>query len=406
MSFLILVLGILLFTCLIVVHEYGHFLLARRNGVKPEEFAIFFGPKLYSRKTRKGWIFSIRAIPLGGFVRLKGEHDSDKAPGTFGSASLWAKSKIMAAGVGMNLLAALALFTLLALIGIPKLIPNQYTVKNDTKVSSQKVLVGNIEKGSPAQKAGLKNQDVLNEISVAGKQPIKITSSDVLKSTTKTYAGQKVNILYSRGGKQLETSATLVSASVVSASLAEFNKQINSTKLDCANIPSPKGNLGITPTDYTLQRSTWSAPVAAVGLSTQVTTLTFQGLGHAIGGLGSLIAGFLTGNNTARSNGQCSASSQVGGPIAIAVILKDGSQMGIEFMLFIIAIISLTLAIMNILPIPALDGGRLWLTLFTHSIRKPLSAKREEHINATGFIILLGLIILISVVDINRFILN
>jgi regulator of sigma E protease len=89
--------------------------------------------------------------------------------------------------------------------------------------------------------------------------------------------------------------------------------------------------------------------------------------------------------------------------VGIFVILKNGSQLGFSFMLFIIAIIALTLAIMNILPIPALDGGRLWLTLFMHAIKRPLTAKREEAINATGFIILFSLFILITIVDVKRF---
>src|ERR1044071_4282268 len=103
MSIALLVVGILLFIGLVVVHEFGHFIMARRNGVKVEEFGIFFPPRLYKRKTKGGWLFSFNLIPLGGFVRLKGEHDSDTEPGTFGAATLWVKTKIMAAGVVMNL---------------------------------------------------------------------------------------------------------------------------------------------------------------------------------------------------------------------------------------------------------------------------------------------------------------
>jgi regulator of sigma E protease len=116
-----------------------------------------------------------------------------------------------------------------------------------------------------------------------------------------------------------------------------------------------------------------------------------------------LVAGAVTGNSTARSNGQCVATSQVAGPVGIFVILQEGSSLGLQFMLFIIAIISLTLAIMNILPIPALDGGRLWITLIAHALRRPLNPKREELINATGFLILLILIILITIVDVKRY---
>src|SRR5438270_8164863 len=107
MGILLFVVGIVLFIGLVVVHEWGHFIVARRNGVEVEEFGIFFPPRLYKRKTKAGWTFSINALPLGGFVKLKGEHDSDTEPDSFGAATSWAKTKIMAAGVVMNLITAL-----------------------------------------------------------------------------------------------------------------------------------------------------------------------------------------------------------------------------------------------------------------------------------------------------------
>ncbi|HVV25818.1 MAG TPA: M50 family metallopeptidase [Candidatus Saccharimonadales bacterium] len=388
MAILLLIVGIVLFIGLIVVHEWGHFIVARRSGVEVEEFGIFFPPRLYSRRTKAGWTFSFNLIPLGGFVKLKGEHDTDTEPGSYGAASTWTKSKIMAAGVFMNLVTALVLLTILAFVGMPKLIDNQFTVKKDTQLVDRSVLIGYVEPGSPAAKAGLKAEDEINDIALAGYSPVGIPNADKLPQITKQFAGKTAVIYYTRDGEEHQTTATLLTQKAVAAS-----QKTN----------DPKGYLGISPTDFTLQRSTWSAPVVAVGFSAQVAALTFQGLGHALGGLGSLIAGFVTGNHTARENGQTNASSQVAGPVGIFVILKDGSLLGYQFMLMIIAIISLTLAIMNILPIPALDGGRLWLTLITRGLKKPLSARTEELVNASGFVLLLGLIVLITIVDVNRF---
>jgi regulator of sigma E protease len=116
-----------------------------------------------------------------------------------------------------------------------------------------------------------------------------------------------------------------------------------------------------------------------------------------------LIAGAATQNTQARQSGQTEASSQVSGPVGIFVVLKALSGVDYRFMLLVIAIISLTLAIMNILPIPALDGGRLWITLATRAMKKPLSPQREELINASGFAFLLALIVVITFVDIKRF---
>ena len=388
MGILWLVLGVILFIGLVVVHEFGHFIMARRNGVEVEEFGIFFPPRLYKLKTKAGWIFTINALPLGGFVKLKGEHDSDTAEGSFGAASLSAKTKIMAAGVIMNLLTALFLLTFLALVGMPKLINNQYTVKSDTTLVSRSTLIVEVESGSPAQKAGLKAEDEITALRLSGYSPVPITDAKSLPSITKDFAGKTVDVFYIRDGHESQTSLTLLTKDEVTKSQKTNN---------------PKGYLGIVPSDLIIQRSTWSAPIVAIGLSAQVTALTFQGLGHAVSGLGSLIAGAVTGNSTARHNGQTVASSQVSGPVGIFVILKNGSLLGYKYMLLIIAIISLTLAIMNILPIPALDGGRLWLTLITRAIKRPLSQRTEEIINASGFIVLISLIVLVTVVDVKRF---
>lgn len=388
MSILWLIVGLILFIMLVVVHEFGHFIVARRNGVEVEEFAIFFGPSIYSHKTKAGWIFSLNILPLGGYVKLKGEHDSDKQHGSFGAASLWVKSKIMVAGVVMNLLIALVLFLVLAVAGIPKLIPNQYTVKQNTQLVSQKVLVGYVLPGSPAQKAGLQPEDQITEIRLPGFSPVDVTSATNLPNVTKDFAGKTAYVYYVRKGIEQQVLVTFLTQKVVAASL---------------KTNSPKGYLGISPTELTIQRSTWSAPIVAIGLAGQVTALTFQGIGHALGGLGSLIAGGVTENKVARQNGQTTASSQVSGPVGIFVILKDGSQLGFQYMLFIIAIVSLTLAIMNILPIPALDGGRLWILLISHGLKKPLSPKREEAINAIGFALLICIIILVTNVDVHRF---
>lgn len=387
MSAWLLIVGLILFIGLVVVHEWGHFIMARRGGVEVEEFGIFFPPRLFKHKTKGGWNFTINLLPLGGFVKMKGEHDSDTEPGSFGAASLWVKSKIMAAGVVMNLLVGVVLLMIVAWVGIPQLVPNQFTVKSDTHIVKNEVLAIDIAKGSAAEKAGLQPDD---QIVALGPKNHEQTITDIasLQTVTKKYAGQTVDVTYRHKGDVHTVQTTLTSQAVVDA-----------TK----NSKNPKEYLGVALQTYTLQRSTWSAPIVAIGLTGQFTALTFQGLGHALSGLGSAIAGAVTGNHVAREHGQTAATSQVSGPVGIFVIMKDGSLLGYQFMLLIIAVISLTLAIMNILPIPALDGGRLWLTLIMRGLKKPLTPKREEAINATGFLILIALIAVITFVDVNRF---
>lgn len=374
MSIFLLILGLVLFVGLVVVHEFGHYLAARRGGVEVEEFGIGFPPRAWAKKLTNGTEFSLNWLPLGGFVKLKGEHDSAQTKGSFGAASLAVKVQIMLAGVVMNLLTAFVLLTFLALVGMPKLLDNQFTVERDTRVIKNTVLVGFVEDDSPADRAGLQQRDVIRSIASASGTTTIISASELPKAT-KTYAGQNVTITIDRDGQTKQLQTTLLSDGAVTASRKTDN---------------PKGYLGVSPSELTIRRSTWSAPVVAIGFMKQLTTETFKGLGNALW-------------NAVRGNGK-EASSQVSGPVGVFVILKDGSLLGYQFMLIIIAIISLTLAIMNVLPIPALDGGRLFVTLLFHKVlRRPLSKDLEEKIHGTGFAALMLLFVLITIVDVKRF---
>lgn len=373
MSVVLLVLGLLLFVGLVVVHEFGHFIAARRNGVDVEEFGIGFPPRAWGKKTKGGFIFSLNWLPIGGFVKLKGESDAATEKGTLGAASTSAKAKIMLAGVTMNLVVAFLLLTILGWIGMPQLIDNQFTVKSDTTVLKSEVLAGYVENGSPAAKAGIKARDQIQTISYGGRT-IKLQSASDLPKVTEKYAGQSVRISYIHDGSLKTATTTLRNQKTVEAS----------KKTD-----KPKGYLGVSPTEYKTTRATWSAPVTALGLLWQFTAATFHGLGTAI---------------AAVFQGQGSkAAEQVSGPVGIVVILKDGSLLGIQFILMIIAIISLTLAIMNVLPIPALDGGRLYMILLSRLFGKRLTQDMEERIVGSSFIFLLFLIVLITIVDVKRF---
>jgi regulator of sigma E protease len=376
MSLVLLILGLILFVGLVVLHELGHFLVARRNGVQVEEFGIGFPPTVWLKriKSRKGdYDFTINALPLGGFVRLKGEHDADRKPGSFGAASLPAKIKVMVAGVVVNFLIGIVLLTFVALVGMPQFIEGQFTVPSDSKVAHQELLIAYVKPGSPAEKAGLKAQDRLLTLGPAEQQQ-QVNDADTFPDLTQKYAGQKVSITYKRGNRVQTATPTLLSRGEV-----EKSKQTD----------EPKGYLGIAPSEYVLRRSTWSAPIVALGLTKQFTIATLKGLGSAA-------------SNIVRGNGR-EASQNVSGPVGIFVVLKDGSLLGYQFVLFLVAIISLTLAIMNVLPIPALDGGRLFVTLLFRGIKRPLSQQTEDLIHGVGFAALMALFLLITVVDIRRF---
>lgn len=384
---LLLIVGLILFISLVVVHELGHFWVARRNGVDAEEFGIFFPPTLWRKKMKGGWDFTINLLPLGGFVKLKGEYDEDRRPGAFGAATTWVKTKIMLAGVVVNLVVAVLLFTILALTGMPKLVNNQFTVASDTKIIRQDVYVGSVTAGSPAAKAGLKSQDKITTITGEQGKSYSIGKSD-LSTVTRTLAGQTVTIDFVRNGHAKTVAAKLNTEKAVTDSIAAG---------------SPKGYLGVAHVENIVVRSTWSAPIVAVGVTGQFTKMTLQGLWSALRGLGSIIAATITGNTVARQHGQTAASEQVSGPVGIFMILKSGSVLGFSYILMIIALISLTLAIMNILPIPALDGGRVFVMMVARLLKKPLTRQIEERVYGAGFIALILLIIVITIVDVKRF---
>ncbi len=376
---MLLTLGLILFVCLVIVHEYGHLRAARKGGIVVEEFGVGFPPKVLGKKLKSGMLLTFNLLPLGGFVRLKGEHDADKEPGSYGAASLKTKVKVLLAGVFMNLAVAIGILTLLALIGTPQLFDNQFTYKSDEKIARHDILVGYVEPGSPAEKAGLKLNDKLIATggTTCGSESglcKNVDSSTYLVSETEAYQGLPLNIKYERDGK----------AAIAKVQLRTREEVERSKKTE-----TPKGYLGIGPTEYTVKRYTWSAPIVAVGETAQFTYLTLRGIGTAIGSV-------FSGNGG-------EAAKQVSGPVGIFVLIKDGSLLGYQFILMIIAIISLTLAIMNALPIPALDGGKLFITLLYRALKKPLDENTESIIHGLGFVFLMLLFVVITVVDIKKY---
>lgn len=367
MSVLLLIIGLVLFVGLVLVHEFGHFIVARRNGVEVEEFGIGFPPRAWKHKTKRGFLFTLNWLPIGGFVKLKGENDAATDKGSFGAAPFGVKAKIMLAGVVMNLLAALVIFTALAWLGMPQLVDKQFAIKSDTHIIQQRVLIGFVELGSPAAKAGLQARDQLTAIGLPGQQLTKVQSSAQLPSVTKKYAGQTVALEYWRAGQQRHAKITLRTAQAAKT----------------------QGYLGVIPSDYTLTRAGWSAPIQGAGLLWQFTALTFQALGNVVTAL-------LHGNGSA-------ASQQISGPVGIVVVLRDGSLLGYQLVLMIVGVISLSLAVMNLLPIPALDGGRFYVLFLSRLLGKKLSKDMEERIVGTSFVFLLALIIIISIVDVKRY---
>ena len=378
-----IVIGIIALTILVVLHELGHALVARRNGVRVEEFGIGFPPAAYKKKVKKSFLgknvaYSVNWLPLGGFVKLQGEHDDDKKPGDYGAATFWQKTKILLAGVAMNWLTAAVLLTLLAWFGLPQLVPHQFTVAGDTRVIYNPVVLASIEKDLPAESAGLKSGDAI--ISVNGK---KVEASAQLSEAAAAHKGEMVRVTYKRDGAERVAHVAL--------------RNTNDDK---------RGYLGAGLSQERFTRSTWSAPIVGIGVTAQLTGITLQGLGQVIGdGVSGLVMKLMPNDSAQKQANQklSSASQSVGGPLSIfGILFPAAERAGMRYVVMMTALISLTLAVMNILPIPALDGGRWFVTAVFRLLKKPLTKEREEKIHGTGFLVLLLLVVLVTVSDVAK----
>ncbi len=378
-----IIIGLIILVILVAVHELGHGIAAKRNGVIVEEFGIGFPPKAASRKLKKSIlgknvIFSLNWLPIGGFVRLKGEHDAANKKGDYGAATFWQKTKILLAGVFMNWVIAAVLLTILALVGMPRVVENQFAVASDAQVTRGSVEVTTVVDDSAAAMAGIETGDVLVRVNNTD-----VASSQQFVDETKNLAGQTVAVVYERDGAQITKDVTL-------------------------GDDATQGVFGVGIGQRETTRSTWSAPIVGVALTAQFSWETVQGLGQIIGQLATGVVSQFSGDEATRERGDqdlAAVSQSVAGPIGIlGVLFPAASEQGPQQLLLLTAIISLTLAVMNVLPIPALDGGR-WFTMAAFKLaRKKLTKEREENIQATGFLVLLVLIVLITITDIFKFV--
>lgn len=371
-----IIVGLIVLVLLVSVHELGHAIVAHRNGVVVEEFGIGFPPRAWGKKLKNGVLFSLNWLPLGGFVKLQGENDSAANKGDYGNATLWQKTKILLAGVVVNWLVAVLLLTVLAWTsGIPKIIPDQFSLPSDTTITSSPVQISSLVAGYPAEKAGLKSGDKI--ISLAGEP---IANTQTLIDVSKAHRGQTVAVEYTRGAdtRTVEVPLRNADSAVFGASLAQQD-----------NI-----------------KATWSAPLVGVVTTAQYTWVTLQGLGNLVYNFFGGLIGQLSTSHAVRQQASAElgeASASVAGPVGIlAVIFPAASAAGPQQVVFLAAIISLTLAVMNILPIPALDGGRWFVTALFRAMKKPLTKETEERIHGTGFMILMLLVVVITIGDVAK----
>ena len=395
-----IIVGLFVLMFLVTAHEFGHFIAARRNGVRVLEFGICFPPRAIAWKKGKDgkwhklpkseWgkpqdslIFSLNWLPIGGFCQMDGESANDKRKGTFGKASFWSKTKILFAGVVMNWLTAFLILTILAWTGMPKFIDNQFSIASDETADCKPIQVIEVIPDSPAEKAGL----------VPGDQITKIGDETICSAS-------QVTSINSANAEKAITYTVLKS---------EGDTDNHEQTLEVALNPSSSEYLlGITmSSSQTLYHSTWSAPIVGAGLTVQLTGETLKGVGELIWNLVTGLGRQFSFDASTREAGQdaiSAAGDSVTGPVGIiGIIFPSFTSAGATNVAFLAAFISVSLACMNILPIPALDGGR-WLLIAIYKLRKKeLEKETEEKIVSRAFMIILALSLLITILDITRF---
>ncbi|MEA2681709.1 MAG: regulator of sigma protease [Chloroflexota bacterium] len=339
MSLLSVLAFVVVFGGLVTMHELGHFTIAKLNGVKVIEFSVGFGMPLI-KVTRGETQYSLRSIPLGGYVRLAGMDDQESGPRSFNSKPVWRRLSIIAAGAVTNLVLPIPILLLAAVL------------------QSGPVTVLQLTDQSPAMKAGI---PLKAEIVQLDDHPV--SDRDTLR-----------HIISSGGGKPLKVEYRDPSTGHL------VQKTLTPEVIDGAY----RIGVGTTPGGgYDLPK--------LVGTSVAGTYDIIKG---TLGGFGAILSGHIPGGLT----GSCGPS----GPIGIVRATVAAADAGIASLLTFMAFLSVNLGILNLLPLPALDGGRLAFLVVEGVRRKPIDPAKEQRVHYVGLLVLLGFVLFISYNDVIR----
>lgn len=343
---------------LVLVHEWGHFFAARRLGVKVEEFGFGFPPRI-AKKHWRGTDYTFNWLPFGGFVRLKGEEGESDAADSYASQSAWKRLVIVLAGVVMNLVAAVVLLTVVLSVGVTRDVTEGVDVR--ALVSETKHYVAGVLADAPAS-GKLQPGDVIANID--GQTFVQL--SELQQYVRESSGGIVVTV--ERAGELVTTELQPAQFDVNGTEVYGIGTQLQSLA--------------------TVSYPWYWAPVEAV----RVTGETFALIATTLGGM---VVGLV--------QGQTDAVVEVTGPIGIAVLTGDVVTFGIVAFLQFVALLSINLAFLNVLPIPALDGGRMAFIMYEIVVRRAISERAEATLHRVGFSLLLLLIVAVTIADIGRF---
>lgn len=364
-SILTLVVAFLSLIVLMVIHEFGHFIIAKKFGVRVDEFGIGYPPRVFGKKIGET-IYSINLLPLGAFVKIYGEEGGVDDYRSFMNLKIWQRVLIVIGGVTAFWIAAVIIFSVVFAMGTDLPVGDQ-DVQGLTNV---RVSVIEVVADSPAASAGLKTGDVLLEIK-SGPEIVKINKIKDFQDFTKVHAGEQVDLKVQRGDKILDD--------------VSLSPRVSP--------PSGQGAVGVA-----LERmATLIKKYPWYQAPWQGAVYTWQTTANAVSGLYMVLTDLVSGKGAPEG-------AEFAGPLGITVFLANAASYGPGFFLYFIGIISVFVAIFNLFPIPALDGGKLIFLLIEKIKGKPVSAKIEQSITVVFFILLISLSIFITIrYDIPRF---
>ncbi len=383
-----IIIFILVLALLVLAHEFGHFICARKSGMRVYEFGFGFPPRAFGvykdPVTKKFvWIwgkgksklsetvggeekeqefpstlYSLNWLPLGGFCKIKGENGEEaREADSFGFHKAWKRTIVLAAGVTMNVVLAAVLLSIGFMTGLPA----DLSAGVDAKaviVQPAKVTVQSVDKESPAAKGGIKFGDQILAINNEA-----VASSEQMVNFVREHNTEKLTVKINRGGE--EKNLELMPAVIKTGEQAR---------------------LGLMLADAGIIRYSWYLAI-------------YKGIIAAgVGFINVFMAFYFLLKNLILGQG---LAFEVAGPVGIASMVGDSVRLGLSYLINLTAMLSLTLAAINILPIPALDGGRILFIGLEKIFRRPVPMKYEQLAHTIGFVLLMGLIILVTFRDIK-----
>ena len=361
-----IILFLIVLAVLIFVHELGHFMVAKKSGIRVDEFAIGFPPKIFS------WVkgetkYVLNLIPFGGYVKIFGENPDDESmtgadsKRSFVNAKKWKQACVLLSGIGMNIIFAWILISISFMFG--SLVPVSDEASGYSKyIKESQVILTNVAVGSPAEKAGLVQGDRI--IKVDSLTGVDLTMASIIDQVAKNPNNQ-IDVVYEHAGQ-------IKQVKVIPELNTTENRKVIGIYME---------NVGVVKLN----------PFLALWEGGKQTVTTFK---QVVVGLGTFIWQAVRGQGD---------FSQVSGPVGIVGLVGDAANFGLAYFLGFVAFISLNLAVINLVPFPALDGGRVLFVIIEAIIRRPIMPKIANTLNTVGFFVLISLMFVITYRDIMKF---